>query len=524
MIKRLTDTISALSDRAVAGARLAQAHAAAAEAKARAAAAQADTQAAALGAAREQIKRVEAMSMGDYKSARRTRIRGGTSRPTGGSDNWHADPLTRDNVRRDARSLSRNNPDARCIAKRIADLLVGDGLVVRSTCENPDMAKRYTAWFARWAGSLGADRMGRRTFWQMLHAIAQVPLFQGDGLWLKLRTGELQWIEGERIVNKDNALIDRGDMVGGVELDRGRIVRYHVAQWANATAGTGAYATSTTTPIDARNAIFVANLADDGLNQVRSVAALHAGIETLCLIEEMEYNASVAGAMAAIFGLIIKSEQPAATQQAMEAATEQDEDDATRPNQIALRPGMVQHLGLGESVEQVKAEQPNLNVPEFTTRLAEKVAADVGIAQAFSHLNMKGMTASNARALLAIQGSVLALAFSQIESIIGQVWTWRIGKAIEDGELPYAADFDRVNVVPRAMPQVDMNADIDASVKLMDNNLSSAQRETERLGTGDHAAILTERGQEVKAEQAAGVGRVLKPGAATATANDTPPQ
>jgi capsid protein len=465
-----------------------------------------------------------AVALGDYKSATRTRLRSG-SRPQGGSDNWHADPLTRDNIRRDGRSLGRNNADARAMAKRLADLLVGDGMVTRSTAADAEIASAYTAYFNRWAVSRTPDRLGVRTFWQMLHAIAKVPVFEGDGLIVKVRDGgtpQLQWIESERIINQDSALVDNENMVGGCELRGGKIVAYHVAEWSK--NGSGAYTQNKTRRLKAADVIPVRNIADDGLAQVRSVAALNAGLETLQLVEEMEYNATVAGAMAAIFGLLVKSEFPGETQAAMELATsDQTETNTSKPQDIDLRPGMVQHLKPGESVEQVKAEQPNLNVPAYTRSMVGKVGADLGIAFTFSHLNLEGMTASNARALLAVQQRILELAHSQMHQIVVEVWKFVIGAGIENGELPFADDFDQVDVVAKAPPQVDLNADIDASIKLRDNLLSSGRREAERLGTGDYAAIVAECGREAQLEQAAGVARVLKPGATPPASQNAAP-
>ena len=493
----------------------------AAAARREADAAEATARTVAAHAAAQQVQRLSglarggtptAVALGDYKAATRTRLRNG-ARPQDGSDNWHADPLTRENVRRDARSLRRNNPDTRAIAKRLADMLVGDGLVTRSGVKDKTVAAAYTAYFDRWARSRTPDRIGIRTFWQMLHAVAQVPVHEGDGLLVKVRdvsgAAQLQWIESGRIVNPGGRLIDDETMVGGCEMRGGRIAAYHVAEWTRA----GAYTTQTTRRISAQDVIPVRNLADDALNQVRSIAAVNAGLETLQLVEEMEYNATVAGAMAAVFGLLVKTEFPGETQGAMEAATDQTESDAAKPRDIDLRPGMVEHLKPGESVEQVKAEQPNINVPTFTRSMVGKVAADIGIAFPFSHLNLEGMTASNARALLAVQQRILELADSQVRLIVAETWKFVIGAAIENGELPFDADFDVVDVVPKAPPQVDLNADIDASQKLVDNNFSSRRREAERLGTGEFVAILAERAEEVKMEKDAGVTPVLKPGA-----------
>lgn len=458
-------------------------------------------------------QQLEAASLGDHVAAKRTRIKSG-SRPQGGSDNWHADPLTRDNVRRDARSLRRNNSDLRAMATRLSDLLVGDGLVVRSADENQERANRYTGYFKAWAESRTPDRLGVRTLWQMLHAIAQVPIYEGDGLIVKVRdtdgTPQLQWIEGERLINPSNG-IDTASMVGGCEIVAGKIVRYHVAEWA----AVGAYTDRKTRGLDARDVIPVRNLAHDPMNRVRSLPAAEAGMDTLQLVDEMEYNSTVAGAMAAAYALIIETHSPGETQAGLERATDdQTETSSARPQDIEMRPGMIFHAGEGETVKGVQAEQPNINVPAYTRSMIGKVGADLGIAFTFSHLNLEGMTAANARALLAVQQRILELAHSQIELIIRDVWKFVIGAAIENGELPYGDRFDKCDVIPKAPPQVDLNGDIDASVKLRDNLLSSGRREAERLGTGEYAAIVSEISNERTMEEQAGVARVLKPGAA----------
>lgn len=461
--------------------------------------------------AQTQAQMPAAKILGDYPAARETRTRRGR-RPMGGSPNFHADKTTRDNLRRDAQSFGRGNPDARAIAKRLADMLVGDGLVVRSRATDKQWADTATDLFNQWMDSRRPDAMGRRTGWQLLYAAMKVPVLEGDGLFVKLATRDglkLQWIEAERIVNKDLGG-DTSDMIGGCEIRNGEIVAYHVAEWNIGQSGT----IGSTRGIPARNTIYVGNIADDAMNQVRSVPMIQACVESLGLVEDVERNSAISVAIATLFAVLIKSENPLDTKEGMEAELAQSEEQQSGgPVALTLEPGVIKHMQTGDSAEQIKPEHPTMNVMDFNQRLVAKAAADIGLSRALTHMDLSGMTASNAKALLAIVGRTLEHQASQPVLIVRELFIAFVALAIVRGELPMTDQWDRVDVVAKNVPLPDLEAEIRAAVAAIDNNFSTSERETERLGMGRFEAIVRQRGEEVKMEAAAGVPRVLKPGA-----------
>jgi len=446
--------------------------------------------------------------LGDYPSASETRLYRGR-RPRGGSDNSHADPITRDNLRRDSKSLARGNPDARSIAKRLADMLVGDGLVVKSTSSDAAWAKMASERFNEWMQSKAPDRLGLRTGWQLLYAAMKVPVTEGDGLFVKLADQTLQWIDAELIRNPGGTA-DTADMVGGAKIVGGRVVAYNVTEWNS----------SQTSPviggkqINARNVIYVSNIADDGINQVRSTPMIQACIRALGLVEDVETNTAITIAVATLVSAIIKTENPLDTQDGMEEVLRLAQDqESSGPRSIRMEPGLMKYLRPGESMEQFKTENPTTNVMEFNKAQISKCAADVGLSGALAQLDMTQMTASNAKALVSIVGRCLEHQASQPVNITRELYRWKIGGDIMAGEIPFVSDWDKVNVIPKAMPLPDLNQEIAASVAAIDNNLSTIEREAERLGMGDFDSIIKQRGKEAKAELENGVMRVLKPGA-----------
>lgn len=446
--------------------------------------------------------------LGDYPSAAETRLYRGR-RPRGGSDNSHADPITRDNLRRDSKSLARGNPDARSIAKRLADMLVGDGLVVKSTSSDTAWAKMASERFNEWMESKAPDRLGIRTGWQLLYAAMKVPVTEGDGLFIKLADQTLQWIDGELIRNPGGTS-DTAEMVGGVKVVGGRVVAYNVTEWNANQTGPKIGGRE----INARNVIYVSNIADDGINQVRSTPMIQACIRALGLVEDVETNTAISIAVATLVSAIIKTENPLDTQDGMEEVLGLAEDqESSGPRAIRMEPGMMKYLRPGESMEQFKTENPTTNVMEFNTQQVSKCAADIGLSGALAQLDMTKMTASNAKVLVSIVGRCLEHQASQPVNITRELFRWKIGGDIRAGDIPFVSDWDKVNVIPKAMPLPDLNEEIAASVAAIDNNLSTIEREAERLGMGDFDAIIKQRGKEAKAEQEHGVMRVLKPGA-----------
>jgi len=461
----------------------------------------------------------QAKVLGDYPSAKETRLHTG-HRPRGGSDNSHADPITRDNLRRDGKSLGRGNNDARAIAKRLADMLVGDGLVVKSTATDEAWAREATARFNEWMSSTAPDRLGRTTGWQLLYKAMKVPVTEGDGIFIKLADQTLQWIDGELIKNK-NGTMDTPTEVGGATISNGRIVAYNVTEWN--VSGTGT--TMGGKAVNAENAIWVGNIADDGINQVRSVPMIQACINALGLVDDVERNTAVAIATAALFSIVIKTENPADTQAGMEALGRSEDQESSGPASFRLEPGIAKYLKVGETMDQVKPEHPTTNVMEFNKSQVAKCAADIGLSRAITHLDMTELNASNAKALVSIIGRCLEHQASQPVNITRNLYIWKIGGDIIAGRIPFTADWDKVDVMPKAMPMPDTLAELQVAVTAINNNLSTGERESERLGMGSFDAIVARRGKEVEMEKKAGVPRVLMPGAGpkVETAGQTAP-
>jgi capsid protein len=104
-----------------------------------------------------------------------------------------------------------------------------------------------------------------------------------------------------------------------------------------------------------------------------------------------------------------------------------------------------------------------------------------------------------------------------------------IAQAIRDGEIPYVPRWDEIDIVWAPMPIVDYKAELQASSLAIEKNLSTLDRETRRLGTGQWEDIVRQKGIEAQTQREAGVMPAMLPGAADpnikpeeSANNDTP--
>lgn len=449
-------------------------------------------------------------NIGDYDSWQRTRLNVKKAiRP--GNANSHLDWQTRTGMRTACESLRRNNPVARAIAKRKAQLVVGDGFTVKATTADTEWNANATAMFADWAETAElCDHRQKRTFWQILAGVVRSFLFEGDVTMLKLADGRLQIFEAERLVNPGLA-IDVPTCIGGIELENDRPKNFCFGTYST----NGYYITGDVVKRDARDVIFLTNVEDEAHNQVRGEPGFQASMNKLEQVAEFEQKTTIAAIMATLFGLAIKTNDPAGMQAAMEAATDnQAETNSAKPAEIELKPGGIVHLSPGESIDQIKPEYPTTNAPEFIQHLIMQVCADVGCPFVLTHFNLRGMTASNVTTLLAL--SYRAMETEQrhlIDNCVRRVYVWKIGQWIEDGLLPMNAEWTRHTVIPPSQPLAERMSELQASAFAINNNLSTLEAETERLGTGDANTNMAKRAKEVALQRELGIEPVQLPGA-----------
>lgn len=454
-----------------------------------------------------------------YDNARRTRLRAG-ARPTAGSSSSQLDRTTREKLIRECRDLYRNNSIARAIGTRVLDMIVADGAIVTSTTQNQAWNERADAMWNRWADATAPDEVGhpdvrrRMNFWRIVRGAVRAWLTDGDQLIVRTNTGSLSVVTAERIVPPGNKFAATPTMVDGVEMDaNGRAIAYHVAEYQ----GDGANVGMKTRRIDAADCMFLVNPVHDDPDMVRGEPWLQAAIDRIEQLDRYIFNVGVAAEVSTLFGLIFKSERPKDLQDALEAATPDQETRGSNEhnsNELEIQSGFSFTCKPGESVEQVKPEQPTQSYKEYVLASLMLISAEMGLPLVLSHFDSSGLSWSNIKSLMAIMQRGFAVPHDYLSTeLVRPVRSWKIRQWIDAGELDDNDEWDRCEVKWQEAPVLAFAEEAKGYAEAVQNNAMTHDQMTRALGTGRGIDVAKARSEEIKRDAELGITPAETPGA-----------
>lgn len=291
-----------------------------------------------------------------YRGAVRTRV----------STPWTASNAMRSGSPSDRRNLSdmqararnvyRNNPVGRSLVNTETDNVMAEGFNLQMR-GGDDTFRREAE--ERWFEFL--ERADVRGLWKAgdwYRNSWREPRIDGDGgIVLIDRGGEsrLQYIPGHLIKTPwGKTRTSNSTVVDGVEVDgAGRPVAYHIQTQDE--RGKNDFAR-----IEARNFVYLPHL-DDPLG-LRGATCYAQIFELLDQLDGYVDAVIIAARMAAIFGLIFKSGQPAKELSQLLTATNAN---GQQQKALTMENGMLRYVGQKDDVVQVQAQQPMQQTPDF---------------------------------------------------------------------------------------------------------------------------------------------------------------
>lgn len=433
---------------------------------------------------------------------------------SGGVAWMHLSALTLDAMRRECQQLERNDSAVRALVKMHQALVVGDGAVVKSTTGNREWDARADELFNRWAdgGDLelgGPDAAGRRGLWQMMKLVVKAWDTDGDVLLVRLgdaagdAAGRLQLIESERVRSPGfgGLRAEAKGVVDGVERSAsGQPVRYHVSDWSawGTVRGTG------TTTVDAAHAWLVANPGDDRVGMVRGEPGLQAMRASLERLNKYRERHALAAYIATLFGLIVKSDNPAGLQAGLEA-TDQNQPADGGPGSVALEAGGIFHANPNESVEQIKPESPNINYGDYVRFELMIAASDLGIPVSFAFMDVTGSSYITERAKGAISMRRFYDQQDVLRGVVRWVREWKLRQWIDLGLLPESQDLARCSVRFPDVPIFDFGSEVRALRAAVEANLITQDEACQVAGSRSFEEVIVARSNEVMRQRSLGV-------------------
>jgi lambda family phage portal protein len=338
------------------------------------------------------------------------------------------------NLRDRARHLERNNPVASGILDRVTENVIGTGIQIEPATSDEDFNTAVSDWWEGWkercdvTGRFSFDRLQRMTFRSMLRDgdIGTV-LVDAYGV------GKLQAIEGDYITSPPGKMMG-GLTVDGVELDRvGAFSRFWVRSVDEKYK-------PTFTAVQARDFIFLPNI--DRISDIRGTTNFRQDFDLFDMIHGYLENTVAASSIATLFALLIKQDRPMAGPGAMPPPTVTNSV-GEQQRVLNMESAMVKYLKTGETVEQVKPEQPTQQFPEAIAAFARFVGLKWGLPLEEVLLDYSRANYTVSRAIkMKIQRVADIWQQDFAHQYVSRVYRWALSKAIKNGEISVAPPQD----------------------------------------------------------------------------------
>jgi lambda family phage portal protein len=436
-----------------------------------------------------------------YRSALHSRL--GKGRVFSGSADFNLEQgLDREIIVDRCREAERNNVIAAGLITRAVENVIGCG--IKAQAESDDDAWNVQAmglWNA-WCHADQSDVRGIDDFYSRQKLTFRSYLRDGDvGTVLVSagsRRGMLQSVESDEIASPVGETLS-ARMVDGVELDRfGRPIRFHIVQDTD-TSKTSSIrdGVSGRKVVNAEDFLFLARRGR--LNQTRGMPALAQGIKLLEQIDGNIEAVSVAVRMAACFGLVIESGG------VPEGLPNIAGGDGKNYSSMALEPGMVKHLDPGDSIQQIKPEQPTGSFSDLVALLSRLVGIPLSLPLELVLLDFSKTSYSSARASL-LQAYRAFRCHQQdfVAQWCRPIYLWKVREWVDSGLLPQREDWKEHSWLTPSWEWVDPLKEMSAHALAVDYGFSTVSGVVRSMGN-DFDQQVAQRGREIAAMEAAGI-------------------
>lgn len=385
-------------------------------------------------------------------------------------------------LRARSRDMERNNLWARSAIGRLANNVVGTGIV-----PNPKNSKVMKLWRS-WAETKECDFYGQMNIYgiqkQAMKAIARdgeviirLRRVKGKTLPIKLQVQEVDVLDSL----KNYKMNEGGEIIQGVEFDADK---RRVAYWLydNHPEENGNYTASRRIPVE--DVIHVYDVERPG--QVRGVPFLATALLRLKDYDEYEDAELVRQKIAACFAAFVQDTNPDA------AETNEDGLDIER-----LEPGIIEMLPAGKSV--TFASPPTTqNYDSYGKSVLRGAAGGIGLSYEALSGDYSNVNFSSGRmGWIEMQRNVESWQYNMLVPMLcDSVWEWFISVGVLAGKIPLSAATPTLWTPPRR-EMIDPSKEIAAQINAVRGGIMSLS-EVHRQNGYDSAVVLDEMAADNK--------------------------
>ncbi|HQX80397.1 MAG TPA: phage portal protein [Vicinamibacterales bacterium] len=391
---------------------------------------------------------------GSYQTTQQSRLRDLAPSLVGDARD-HLDPWSHYQLRNISRNLLRNSPTARAMVNRLWRFIIGPrGIRPQAMTSDKAWNKKAEAWFLKWA-ERDCDSRRKRSLWLKQDIWGRSAARDGDIGIVFTSDGRLMDVEGDLIASPTSNYAE--NVFNGVEMDSAGAARaYFIGRRARFGMP------SDFARIPERFAILYSMRANAWSSSVRGEPLLAAVAGQFDDLDEVRDATVVAARLAAMLAVVVKTENPQATRESIAGDTQVTEGVSTRTDttQTPLGSGTITHLKVGESIEQVDPKHPGPVFDSFVRMMVRMIGADIGLPLELAIMDHSQTNFYGTRAawLNCWKSSIEPEQNNMIDMVLKRVWRWRIGMAIDDGELEPNPEFESHDWVAEVMPEVDEKA------------------------------------------------------------------
>lgn len=358
-------------------------------------------------------------------------------------------------------------------------------------CSHADKGfqNQFEAFVDNWSLEENFEISGRFTREQWIRLVEAAAIADGDILVVKLATGKIQAIEGDRIRNDGGADFAEGKEKGtaywqGVKVDEyGRALAYKINRRTNASSF------EFEREIKAENARLYAH--SPRFDSIRGVSPIAASLNTFRDVYDNKDLALAKSKLTNIMGVKFKRSGEYGP-----LPTEKQNDgtytvDYSGPFQVDLNPG--------DDMDIVNTDSPGTNFQDFMIQMLQLALKALDIP--FSFYNESFTNFFGSRAAWHHYERSCTPKRNRVKSLLTWLTLWKVGLAIDDGEfdLPSGMSFEEVrksiNWIPKGMPWWKPSEEINGDLAAIAGGLTSPQRVTKSRGQGDAFRIAKERAE-----------------------------
>ena len=401
----------------------------------------------------------------------------------------------RNKLRQKCRNLRRNDSITAGICERFSDNVVGGGITPQAKTSDGAWNEKAESLWANW--SKVCDVRQRVTMTQIQKLMVEERLISGDLGFVMTDGGQLQPIEGERIVTPSK-MEKLGNIVDGVKISpkTGIALGYYV--FGRDARGAVDPSSKNYDFVPSKN--FIYYMKPNRFDQVRGIPELAPVVNSVQYVHDLQLATLEKAKMDSYNAWFITRDNPSGPGNLGARNSSKGVDANTYENQLS---GKTIYGKTGDSAVSLASNTPNPQYVAFMEKSLRIIGSALGLPYEFVLLDFSKGSFSSSRAALLQTYRTFEGWQQSIALPMQRIWNWRIAKAVKAGILPQApvgADgFSELWKVDWSFPEFGwVDPQSESQANLLDYQLGTQTiTQLNRKKGRDVEDVFNEKGKEI---------------------------